>query len=134
MIVDASVIIELINNIENYRKLKERLISENLSLKVPETVKHEVYETLSKTEKDYFDKLLPLVAQFLDCISITLDPLLLSKAAEISRKCGVSVSTASCVALAVSVGEIYVTADHSILRKLKKDYPVLHLDELHIFR
>ncbi len=134
LIVDASVIVELVNNIENYRKLREKLISGDLSLKIPETVKNEVYESLSKTEREYFDKLLPLVAQFLDYITVPLTPSLLSKAAEISRKFEVSVSTASCVALSITSGEIYVTADQSIVRKLKKEYPVLHLEEIHFFR
>ncbi len=134
LIVDASVILELVNNIENYRKLREKLISGDLSLKIPETVKNEVYESLSKTEREYFDKLLPLVAQFLDYITVPLTPSLLSKAAEISRKFEVSVSTASCVALSITSGEIYVTADQSIVRKLKKEYPVLHLEDVHFFR
>ncbi len=134
LIVDATVIVELVSNIENYRKLREKLISGDLSLKIPETVKNEVYESLSKTEREYFDKLLPLVAQFLDYITVPLTPSLLSKAAEISRKFEVSVSTASCVALSITSGEIYVTADQSIVRKLKKEYPVLHLEDVHFFR
>ena len=135
VIADASVVYELLFGKQNgeYQKLKEMITDGKITLRIPDTVRYEIFETIIKkrVEPKYLQRLLSLITQFLECVTVEMNVDQLSKAAELCKKLEVNLSSAACLILATTFGELYVTADTSVADKLKKNgYPVLHIKEL----
>ena len=134
MIADAPAIDELLFG-ENPKcqKLKEMIFNGKVPLRVPETVRYEVLDSVvkKKAEPEHLQKLLSLIAQFLDCVTVEMDAEQLSKAAELCKTLDIDLSSAVCIVLAASFVDVYITGDISVAKKLKKSgYPVLHLSEV----
>lgn len=134
MIADAPAIDELLfGENRNYQKLKEMILNGKVLLRVPETVRYEVLDSVvkKKAEPEHLQRLLSLVAQFLDCITVEMDADQLSKAAELCKTLDIDLSSAACLVLAASFVDVYITGEISVAKKLKKNgYPVLHLSEV----
>ncbi|WP_290597587.1 MULTISPECIES: PIN domain-containing protein [unclassified Archaeoglobus] len=134
MIVDASAVVEILFGSDIYQNIMEKVTSGEIRLRTSEAVKFEVCDSLIKKEdmgSEILQELLPLTLRFLDHITTKMNSDQLSKAVELSKALNLNFSSATCVILALSLGDVYVTADRSISNKLKKEgYPVLHLDEL----
>ncbi|WP_456329583.1 hypothetical protein [Archaeoglobus sp.] len=134
MIADAPAIDELLfGENSKYQKLKKMILNGKVPLRVPETVRYEVLDSVvkKKAEPEHLQRLLSLVAQFLDCITVEMDADQLSKAAELCKVLDIGLSSAACLVLATSFVDVYITGNISVARKLKKNgYPVLHLSEV----
>ena len=134
VIADAPAIDELLfGENRNYQKLKEMILNGKVLLRVPETVRYEVLDSVvkKKAEPEHLQRLLSLVAQFLDCITVEMDADQLSKAAELCKTLDIDLSSAACLVLAASFVDVYITGEISVAKKLKKNgYPVLHLSEV----
>ncbi len=134
MIADAPAIDELLfGENSKYQKLKKMILNGKVPLRVPETVRYEVLDSVvkKKAEPEHLQRLLSLVAQFLDCITVEMDADQLSKAAELCKVLDIDLSSAACLVLATSFVDVYITGNISVARKLKKNgYPVLHLSEV----
>ncbi len=134
MIADAPAIDELLfGENSKYQKLKKMILNGKVPLRVPETVRYEVLDSVvkKKAEPEHLQRLLSLVAQFLDCITVEMDADQLSKAAELCKTLDIDLSSAACLVLAASFVDVYITGEISVAKKLKKNgYPVLHLSEV----
>jgi len=134
MIVDASAVVEILFGNDIYQNILEKVTNGEIKLRTSEAVKFEVCDNLSKNEdmdSELLQELLPLTIRFLDHITTKMNSDQLSKAAKLSKELNLNFPPATCVILALSLGDVYITADESISNKLKKEgYPVLHLDEL----
>ena len=134
VIADASAINELLfGENRKYQKLKKMILDGKVPLRVPETVRYEVIDSIvkKKAESEHLQKLLFLVAQFLDCITVEINAEQLSKAAELCKTLDIDLSSAACLVLAASFVDVYITGSISVAKKLKKKgYPVIHLSEI----
>jgi len=134
VIADASAIDELLfGQNREYQKLKEMILNGEVPLRVPETVRYEVLNSVVKknAEPRHLQRLLSLVAQFLDCVTVEMNADQLSKAAKLCKVLDIDLSSAACLILTTAFVDVYVTGNISVAKKLKKNgYPVIHLSEV----
>ncbi|WP_202319872.1 PIN domain-containing protein [Archaeoglobus neptunius] len=133
MIIDSSVFIEwLLGNSIESMKLREKAVNGELTVRIPENARYEIFERISRevTDQKVLQKLISLVDKLLGYISVKISTEQIFMAGEISKKLKIDLSTATCVVLAISMGEMYVTADEEVAARLKKSgYPAIHVKD-----
>ena len=136
MIIDASVILGWTLTTlyqKECRMLRKGFEDGEFVLRTPSLVKYDVCKAIV-TDKSipghFVSRFAELLLKYLNYLSVELKESQLAKAIQLSRELGVELSVASCLVLANSVGEAYVTADRELSSGLKKlGYPVIHVKE-----
>ncbi len=140
MIADLNVVKSwIIHDNLNSRILREMMEEGMINVRIPEIVKYEMCKILSDLNlpTEVLRRLVELVMEYLDFFLIKVDGKTFSDAIDIYKSLkNVDFTTAVCVSLAKSLGDVCVTTDHTLATYLRKHgFSVLTVDEvIKIFR
>ena len=136
MIVDSSIILSWLFE-DKYGEecaiLRRRFENDEIILRTPSLVKYDVCKAIAvdrRVPQSVIHKFIKLVLEYIDHISIEPKREQLSKATILSEKLKIELSIATCIVLSNFLGELYVTADDSVLSLKKLGYPVIHVKEI----
>jgi len=134
MIIDSTVLKELIlSNNNKYNKIRKKFEEGELAIRIPDAVKYDFFEMIvnENIPEKHFTKLAELVVKYLEYLTVNLDRSQIINAIDLCRKLKVDFQVASCLVLANSFMDMYVTANRELVEKLRKNgYSVLHIDEI----
>jgi len=136
MIVDCSVVLAWINDIEFRRdclKLREAFEEGRISLKTTSFVKYEVLRRIAmrKIPSEVAKRLAHLLSEYLEFISEELDSRLVANSVGLSVSLGLSLSESSCAVLSRYRGEVYVTANEDLAKKLSSEgFSIQHVSTI----